>query len=93
MTKIENIEEKMILFEMTENNNNMKTTESLTNNLILVYYFISFNKTFTALVHLVESDKLFVFVKLFVQDSFEFDPFQLPNFPIKGFIIKNLIKL
>ena len=66
MTEIENLEDKMILFKKVVNNNNLKTTKSLTSNFTPIYHSILSNKTFTFSTHLAESDKLLAFFESFV---------------------------
>ena len=95
ITEIKNLEDEMMLFKKVMNNDNLEITKSPTNNFTYVYHSIFFNKILTFLIHLAESNKLLVSIKLLVQDS-DFDLLdlsQLVDFPTKSFVDKNLIEL
>ena len=94
MTKIENLEDKVMSIKDAVDNDNLKIIKFLTNNFT-IYYSVFSNKAFTLPNHLVESNKLLVSFESIVQDSDIglFSLSQLADFLTENFVGKNLIEL
>ena len=94
MTKIKDLEDKVMSVKDAIDNNNPDTTESPTNDFIL-YHSVFSNKALTLSNHLAESNELLASFESIIHDS-DFDLLglsQFANLPTKDFVGENLIEL